>query len=189
MNRPSRFPAALTALTIMLTLVGCSGDPDSAGTHEDSAAEVAKTTLIHVGDPAPEISCELLDGGRFELKDQRDKVVLVNFFATWCGPCIAEMPHLRSQVWERFKGADFVMVSIAREESASIVAPFAAKHELTWPVALDQERAVYGRYAEAYIPRNFVIDREGVVVYEAQGFEEKEFEAMVALLSRELGGS
>ena len=68
----------------------------------------------------------------------------MNWFATWCGPCKAEMPHLKDRVWEAFKGnPDFVMISISREEDAAKVAPFVAERALPWTIGLDTDRAAY----------------------------------------------
>jgi peroxiredoxin len=172
---------ALAALPLLLS--ACAGKP-AAG---DDPAAVAGATLVAVGDEAPAFTAPLLGGGAFDLAAQRGKVALVVFFATWCPPCQAEMPHLQQQVWERFGGRDdFAMVSVAREETAEVVAPFVQKHGAGWPFALDADRSVFAKYAEAYIPRSFVVDRAGRVVLQTQGYEEAEFAHMVEVLAAEL---
>jgi len=145
-----------------------------------------ETALTKVGQPAPDFSVQTLDGGTFNLAAHRGQVVLVNWFATWCGPCKQEMPYLQKEVWERFRGADFAMVSVAREETLQVVQPFVAKYKVTWPFALDPERKAYAQYAEAFIPRNYVIDRQGKILFQSQGFERPEFDEMIAIIAKEL---
>ncbi len=154
---------------------------------EKGEPTVEETTLTKVGQPAPDFTVTSLVGKPFRLSDHKGKVVLVNWFATWCKPCLEEMPHLQKEVWEKFRGPDFTMVSIAREETLQVVRPFVLNNELTWPIALDPEREAYAKYAEAYIPRTQVIDREGTIVYQSQGFENEEFAEMVAVIRKEIG--
>lgn len=174
---------ALAALPLLLS--ACAGKP-AAG---DDPAAVAGATLVAVGDEAPAFTAPLLGGGAFDLAAQRGKVALVVFFATWCPPCQAEMPHLQQQVWERFGGRDdFAMVSVAREETAEVVAPFIKKYQVTWPFGLDTDRAAYARYAEAFIPRNTVVDRDGAIIFQSSGFERPDFDRMIEVIGRELAG-
>src|SRR5208282_5264619 len=86
-----------------------------------AANEEEVTTLTRIGQAAPEIRVTTLDGKNFDLKEAKGKVVLINFFATWCGPCMAEMPHLQNQIWSRFKDKNFVVVAIDREEAEPVV--------------------------------------------------------------------
>ena len=171
-------------LTIILVLclvllVGC-------GQKEKAEPTPEETNLAEVGQKAPDFTVQTLDGGTFSLSDHRGKVVLVNWFATWCGPCKQEMPHLQKEVWERFRGEDFAMVSVAREETLQIVQPFVVKYQATWPFALDPERKAYAKYAEAFIPRNYVIDRDGKILFQSQGYEPEEFAEMVRAIPKAL---
>jgi thiol-disulfide isomerase/thioredoxin len=173
-------PLSLAGLVMATTLAGCSPSRGPEVSPEEA-------NLTAVGDPAPAIVLATLDGAVFDLAAQRGKVVLVNFWATWCPPCREEMPQLRDQVWRRFGAhADFAMISIAREETAEVIRPFVAEHGYDWPFAPDLDRGVFARYAEAYIPRNYVIGRDGAILYQGQGYEAEEFAAMVALIAREL---
>ncbi|MEN8006691.1 MAG: TlpA disulfide reductase family protein [Candidatus Krumholzibacteriota bacterium] len=171
----------VTALILAVVLLAACGKKKDEPTVEE-------TTLTEVGQPAPDFTVPTLFGNPFTLSDHRGQVVLVNWFATWCGPCVEEMPHLQKEVWEKFRGPDFAMVSIAREETLQVVRPFVLEKELTWPFALDVHREAYAKYAEAYIPRTQVIDREGTIIFQSQGYEKEEFAEMVAVIRKEIGG-
>jgi thiol-disulfide isomerase/thioredoxin len=168
----------ISVLSLVL-IAACSQKEKAEPTPEE-------TTLTEVGQLAPDFRVETLDGGSFSLSAHRGRVVLVNWFATWCGPCKEEMPYLQNEVWERFRGADFAMVSVAREETLQVVQPFVAKFQVTWPFALDPERKAYAQYADAFIPRNYIIDREGKILFQSQGFERPEFDQMIAIIAKEL---
>jgi len=170
-------------LVLLLVLLTACGEKIEK---EKAQPTPEETTLTEVGQPAPDFAVQTLDGETFSLSANRGRVVLINWFATWCGPCIEEMPHLQAEVWERFKGDNFAMVSIAREETLQVVKPFVAKQKVTWPFALDPERKAYASYADAFIPRNHVIDREGKIIFQSQGFEKEEFEAMINVIRKEL---
>jgi len=167
-------------LSLMLLVAGCAGT--SSGPSPEEA------TLTEVGQMAPDFSVATMDGETFTLGEQKGKVVLINWFATWCPPCQEEMPHLQKEVWDVFQGHDdFVMVSVAREETAQEVGPFLTKYAVTWPFLLDTDRTAYANYAEAFIPRNHVIDRQGRIIFQSNGFEMPEFREMIAIIEGELG--
>jgi peroxiredoxin len=103
-----------------------------------------------------------LQGKAWHLQDLRGKVVLVNFWATWCPPCRKEMPDLDA-LYNRFKDQGFVVLSISDEEAAK-VSPFIAEHKISYPVLLDPGRKVNDAFIVEGIPKSFVYDREGKMV-------------------------
>jgi len=146
----------------------------------------AETTLTEVGQTAPDFTVATLAGESFTLSDHKGKIVLINWFATWCQPCKAEMPHLQKEVWEKFGPRGLVMISVARQEKADIVVPFVKKYQVTWLFGLDPDRKAYAQYAEAYIPRNTVIGTDGTIIFQSDGFEEPDFKAMIEVIDSAL---
>jgi peroxiredoxin len=108
------------------------------------------------------------DGGNFRLADQRGKVVLVNFWATWCPPCLEEMPAME-RLWRRHKDAGFVLVAISLDADPKKVPPFVSARKFTFPIALDPRMAVAETYGVRALPSSFVIDREGTMTGVALG--------------------
>jgi peroxiredoxin len=153
-----------------------------------SAAEQSEfeSTLTKVGQQVPEIAWVTLDGQKFDAKTLSGKVVLINFFATWCGPCMQEMPHLQKEVFQKFKDKNFVMVAIGREHNDAELKDFRKKREFTIPIAADPERKIYGRFATQYIPRNYVIAPDGKIAFQSVGYTEPEFKQMLDVIDKEL---
>lgn len=175
-------------LCVLLVILAC-GVPAAAQAAEDKPAPTPEeTTLTEVGQVAPDFTVATLDGGEFHLGAQEGKVVLINWFATWCPPCQQEMPHLQTDVWERFADRGLVMISVARQETAKEVAPFVEKYGAGWTFGLDPDRTAYARYAEAFIPRNTVVGPDGKIIFQSNGFEMPEFEAMIEVIHAALGG-
>ncbi len=146
--------------------------------------EADSTVLVRVGDASPVLSLTTVDG---QPVDFRGSVVVLSFFATWCGPCMQEMPHLQKDLWEPLKAKGLVLVAVGREHTEKEVQAFRKTKPYTFLYASDPNRAVYSRFAKQYIPRCFVIGRDGKVKYESMGFTEEEFARLVSAVKAELG--
>ncbi|HEV8584602.1 MAG TPA: TlpA disulfide reductase family protein [Methylomirabilota bacterium] len=108
------------------------------------------------------------DGKSFRLADQRGKVVLVNFWATWCPPCLEEMPAME-RLWRRHKDDGFVLLAISLDADPKKVSPFVSARKFTFPVAVDPKMAVAEKYGVRALPSSFVIDRAGALTGVALG--------------------
>lgn len=106
-----------------------------------------------------------ITGAKWRLKDLRGKIVLVNFWATWCPPCRKEMPDLEA-LYQKFRSRGLVILAIS-DEDASKVKPFIAEHKFTYPILLDPGRKVNELFHVEGIPKSFVYGRDGKLVAEA----------------------
>ena len=168
--------------SVLLTGLLLAGMPAVCG--EPTEAE---STLTKVGQAAPVFEATTLEGVKFDLKALKGKVVVVNFFATWCGPCMQEMPRLEKDVWQKFKGKNFTLIAIGREHSEKELAEFQKTKAFTFPIAPDPKRGIYGQYAKQYIPRNYVINGEGKIIFQSMGYNEAEFSKMIEVIEKEIG--
>lgn len=160
----------------------------SCGNRQKKAAEDTETTtLVKAGDEAPDFTVEMFDGGKITLSTLRGKVVLLNFWATWCPPCREELKRVQKDIIDRFAGRDFLFLPVSRGEQRSVVAAFREKEGYTFPMGLDPEQLIYDRYASNYIPRNFLIDQRGKVVLAEVGYDHKEFEQLIRAIEKTLG--
>jgi peroxiredoxin len=149
-------------------------------------AQDAESTLVKLGDTAPAFSVTTTDGKEVSTQKLKGKVILLNFFATWCPPCLAELPHLEAEVWQKFKDRGLALVLIGREHSTDDLVRFKAEQKLTMPFAADPKREVYAKYATEGIPRNFLIGTDGKVKFQSLSYDEAEFAQMVKAIESEL---
>ena len=141
--------------------------------------------LVKVGDMAPDFTLKCTDGTEFTLSQQRGKVVMLQFTASWCGICRNEMPHIESRIWQPYKDdADFVLVGVDREEPREVVEEYTAKLGTTYPMLLDENGDAFACYAlrKSGITRNVLIDRDGRIVKLTRRFVEEEFNGLVATI-------
>ena len=143
-----------------------------------------KVTLVKVGDDVPEFVVEMFDGQKINIKDLKGKIVLINFWATWCPPCQEELKRVQKEILDRFKGKDFVFLAISREESKEQVKKFRERNGYTFPMGLDPERKIYSKFATATIPRNFIIDKKGKIVEIEVGYTKEAFAKMIEKLEK-----
>lgn len=152
----------------------------------DEEREIEATTLVKVGQVAPDFSVEMLDGRVIKLSELRGKVVMVCFWATWCPPCRQEMAHLQEGVIDHFAGKDLVVLPISRGEQREVVEKFIADNGYTFGVGLDPERAIYDQYASNFVPRTFIINKRGKVTYRVAGYDEQTAKAVNAAIAKAL---
>lgn len=146
-----------------------------------------ETTLVKLNDPVPAFMFERSPGKTQNISELKGKTVLITFFATWCGPCRKELPHIQSDIYNKYKkNPKFELLILGREHSWEEVNKFKEENKFTMPFYPDQERKIYSRFAGQYIPRNFLISSEGKVIFSSIGFEEKDFESLKKLIDQQL---
>jgi cytochrome c biogenesis protein CcmG/thiol:disulfide interchange protein DsbE len=113
---------------------------------------------------APSFRLTRLDrDGHLELASLRNKVVLINFWATWCDPCKRELPRLQ-KAWQRYRGRDVVFVGVDAQDFDDGARKAIRKYGMTYPVVYDGAGKVLGRYGGLPLPKTFVLDREGRIL-------------------------
>ncbi|MDX2436207.1 MAG: TlpA disulfide reductase family protein [Acidobacteriota bacterium] len=166
-------------VAVLCVFVGCPKDETQL---PEESLTPAETVLVAVGDTAPGFELVTLEGEIFNLEAQRGKVVLINFFATWCPPCREELPFLENEIWRRFDPDLFALIVVGREEDDEVIGPFVESNGYSLPFAGDPDRVAYDQYASRFIPRNFVIGPDGMVFFQSQGFEREDFDRMIAVI-------
>ncbi len=121
------------------------------------------------GEPAPDFALRDLGGNVVKLSDLRGKVVWLNFWATWCAPCKKELPDIQ-KLYDEMREDGLVVLAINKEESAEDAGSFMRSRDLSLPVLLDSDGAVYGQYRLQGLPDSFFIDREGNIAAIYFGF-------------------
>ena len=120
----------------------------------------------NIGDLAPDFDLETIQGGRFRLSDWRGQPVLINFWASWCGPCRREVPAL-IRALEEHGATGFTVVGVNIEESTSVAQNFVSEFGIEYPTPMDFDGAVfraYGGGGPSGPPRSFFIDPDGIIV-------------------------
>ncbi|MBE6203517.1 MAG: TlpA family protein disulfide reductase [Rikenellaceae bacterium] len=148
-----------------------AGAKQPVTTATEQQDDIEATTLIHAGDVAPDFTVEMLDGSSVTLSKLQGKPTLLIFWATWCPPCREELSHLQEGVIDVF-GDKINVLPISRGEKRSLVEGFLDKMGYTFAVGLDGDQSIYRKYATNYIPRCWVIDSKGEVVYAGVGYDE-----------------
>lgn len=145
------------------------------------------TTFTKVGDKAPLFTCKTIDGKTLDISKLQGKIVMINFFATWCGPCNLELPVLQKNIWDKYKSNPaFVLIILGREHTEKEVKDFVAQKKFTMPFAPDPGRMIFKLYASQSIPRNVIIGKDGKIIFQSIGYTEEEFKKMETLLSDKL---
>jgi peroxiredoxin len=118
---------------------------------------------------APDFTLRTLGGPNLRLQELRGRVVLVNFWATWCGPCKQEMPEL-NKLYDKYHASGFVLLGVNVDDDARHAADVATKLGLKFPVLLDSDKAVSRLYEVDSMPSTLLIDRDGRVRYVHRGY-------------------
>ena len=141
---------------------------------------------VKVGQSAPAFRIKALDGTEIATDDLRGKVVLLSFFATWCGPCLLELPHLQ-EIWNAHGNqAEFSMLVIGREETDATLAAFKTKHGYSFPMAADPDGRVYSLYAKQFIRCTYLISKDGTVILSVTGYDDERLDALKRELAKQL---
>jgi len=118
--------------------------------------------FVRTGEPAPSFELATLGGGSVSLADLRGKVVYVNFWATWCAPCVDEAPSLQ-RLYDALapEGFEILALSIDDPKTMEAVRAFRERFELEFPILLDPDKNVYSQYGATGVPETYLIDAEG----------------------------
>lgn len=153
------------AKTAFSQCVRCVDGKDPARLRAEHFAQNPELSLQKM---APAFEVTALDGSRFNLDAMGGRVVLLDFWATWCGPCNRELPHLK-QIAHEFAGEPLVILSVSWDKDETAWKQFVAKNEMTWPQYRDANHELSDRFGINAIPHYFTIDSDGVLTAEMLG--------------------
>jgi thiol-disulfide isomerase/thioredoxin len=175
-------PSAVKSLNLLISLYEAWGKPEEAGKWRGKLSQTAAQAVS--GRPAPSFTLQDLQGRQLSLSDFRGKVVLLDFWATWCSPCVKAIPYLEA-FYQKYREEGLVVIGLNTETDHTTVGAF-AKGRISYPVLLDAGEQ-FNDYGVRGIPTLVYVDRGGVVRSQQSGFAEgrqREIEAKIKELLR-----
>jgi len=161
--------------------------PDGAqalGRTPQKELRLSEYDKVAEGDLAPDFTLPMYGGGEVTLSELRGKVVLLDFWATWCPPCMQELSVVQEKVIDRFAGEEFVFLPVSRGDTEEQIAATREKRGFAFPMAMDRDQRVFGLYAQKGIPHNYLIDREGRIVKIELGYTPEDFDKLIELIDK-----
>lgn len=147
----------------------------------------AQRAELKVGDKLPDFQLKSSVYGDISTADLKGKVVLISLFATWCGPCQSELADVQEKLWPTYKeNKDFVMLVIGREHTDEQLRAYNEKKKFTFPLYPDPKREVFSLFAEQSIPRAYLVDKNGTIVYASIGYSKDEFNHLMTTIEKAL---
>lgn len=139
--------------------------------------------IIIVGDKVPDFTVKTINNSVICIKELRGKYVLINFFATWCSPCMSELPYIE-KLNRKFTNKNIEIIAIGREHDMAELIEFNKQKHFTFNIAADPNRIIYNLFASKYIPRNYIISPKGKVIYQHNGFSKSEISKIESILQK-----
>ena len=170
-----RMKRVAVVLAVALAAFACRrGEEKASGTAktEQSRGSQPATTATgtEVGAMMPEYAAMWLDGSKFVLAEKKGQVVLVNAWATWCGPCRIEIPHLQS-LHNQYAARNFAVIGVSVDDGGvEPVREFVAEQKMTYPVAIDAEAKLLDVLRTTMLPTSVLLDRNGKIVWKKVGW-------------------
>jgi len=164
-------------LTIALAVLACKRG-EKAESHSSAKPEQQKQAPAQpppaagteVGAMMPEYAAMNLDGTKFVLAEKKGQVVLLNAWATWCGPCRLEIPHLQA-LHNQYSGRNFAVIGVSVDDGGvEPVKEFVTDQKMTYPIAIDAEAKLLDVLRTTMLPTSVVLDREGKIIWKKVGW-------------------
>lgn len=155
---------AIGVMALVMGLIWLNlGQVQQTENQDDAAAAAAIPIQAELGALAPDFSLPVLDGQTVRLSEFRGKPVILNFWATWCPPCRAEMPALE-EIWQQYGRGDVVVLGVDQGEGTAVVERFInTKVHTTFPILMDQRQTIGDTYFVRSLPTTFFIDPNGFI--------------------------
>lgn len=163
----------IAVVLVLLAIAGCKRGEKAVTTTTDTTATttVAATAKpgTEVGAMLPNFAAKNLDGTPFDLASKRNKVVLLNLWATWCGPCRFEIPELQ-RMHDAYAARGFEVIGVSVDtDGAEVVKPFVEEQKMSYPIVLDQQEKLPAILEASVLPTSVLLDRNGKIVWKKIG--------------------
>lgn len=153
----------------------------------NAAAQNQESREMKVGTPMPEFVLNSDVHGELSSADLKGEVVLMTFFATWCGPCQKELAAVQEKLWPVYKNKKgFRLVVVGREHTDEQLKDYNEIKKFSFPMYPDPKREVYSKFADITIPRAYLFGKDGKLIHASKGFEEGDMEKVMKMIEEAL---